>query len=1060
MEPLLILLGIGALIYFLLGPGIAWHLASKARQESKELRDEVWKLRAQLERLQSQMAKRADAVIPSAQPLIQPAPPSPTPVSLPVPAAPVSEPIAPPPPPLPTFTPPAPSIASELPKADLPPPPDFSPAVETIPYSEPSLPVPGVKPASRAPAAAISLEQFLGVKLFAWIGGLALFLGIVFFVKYAFEQNLISPALRTTIGFLIGGGLVTTGIIMRRSQAYAVLAQTLAATGALILYGVTYAAHALYEFPAFTTLSTFAYMSLITAGAFALAVWIEAPVIAVLGMAGGFLTPVFVNSGVDNPTGLFGYVLLIDLGLIAVAKKRGWHYLMACGAAGTLLLESGWFFEWFWKGDYHLSEKIWIPISVHLFFPTLFALATWWLRPIAEDGSSTPALRQGSSLWPALGGLALAGWNFVVAFIFLGHAYITDRPLILNGFLFALNAAVLMQIWVHPRTALAQWIAALLSFVHLAVWSTLWLTDATLIPALISYLIFGLMHTGFALLAMRKRPETMQAQRHGIWLGPVAVLLVIAPMFALPEVPWLIWPTVLLINLMTMAVAAVTLAIAPVLLALVVTLVAMTVWLFFLDTGASPWLFLFTLGGFALVFAAAGALLSFRLRMQTGHRRKEGADWLVSLEGLLPMASAALPFVLLILATHRLHLVNPTPVFTLGVLLSLGLLVLMRLSSLPALGMAALICMWLLELSWLERHFDPARPWMALGWFLGVASLFAGYPFLWKSRFRETALPWIVSAITWLMQGLLIYWVCDTLPALKGRMGWVPALLVLPPSLSFWLLWKSPAPSTAPDSEVQHLVRRTQLAWFGGVALTFITLIFPIQFDHQWLTLGWALEGAALCWLFTRVPHPGLVRLGFSLLTSAFVRLSVNPAVLGYQPHQDTPIWNWFLYTYGIAALAMFAAARWLTPERLQHLRESEPSATLGGKNPAALCWTYGGILLFLLVNLEIADYFTPAGSLYIDVQWGGNFARSMTFSIAWALYALALLIIGFRLDTKAARYAGIGLMGITLLKLFFHDLANIGSIYRIGALIVVAVIALGASFLYQRFYARKGREE
>jgi uncharacterized membrane protein len=46
----------------------------------------------------------------------------------------------------------------------------------------------------------------------------------------------------------------------------------------------------------------------------------------------------------------------------------------------------------------------------------------------------------------------------------------------------------------------------------------------------------------------------------------------------------------------------------------------------------------------------------------------------------------------------------------------------------------------------------------------------------------------------------------------------------------------------------------------------------------------------------------------------------------------------------------------------------------------------------------------------------------------------------------------GIGLLAVTLLKLFLHDLANIDSGYRIGALIAVAIIALVASFLYQRF--------
>jgi hypothetical protein len=35
---------------------------------------------------------------------------------------------------------------------------------------------------------------------------------------------------------------------------------------------------------------------------------------------------------------------------------------------------------------------------------------------------------------------------------------------------------------------------------------------------------------------------------------------------------------------------------------------------------------------------------------------------------------------------------------------------------------------------------------------------------------------------------------------------------------------------------------------------------------------------------------------------------------------------------------------------------------------------------------------------------------------------------------------------------LFFHDLANLEALYRIGALTAVAVIAMLASFAYQRF--------
>lgn len=31
-----------------------------------------------------------------------------------------------------------------------------------------------------------------------------------------------------------------------------------------------------------------------------------------------------------------------------------------------------------------------------------------------------------------------------------------------------------------------------------------------------------------------------------------------------------------------------------------------------------------------------------------------------------------------------------------------------------------------------------------------------------------------------------------------------------------------------------------------------------IQFDRQWVTLGWALEALALSWLFGRLRHPAL----------------------------------------------------------------------------------------------------------------------------------------------------------------------------------------------------------
>jgi uncharacterized membrane protein len=240
----------------------------------------------------------------------------------------------------------------------------------------------------------------------------------------------------------------------------------------------------------------------------------------------------------------------------------------------------------------------------------------------------------------------------------------------------------------------------------------------------------------------------------------------------------------------------------------------------------------------------------------------------------------------------------------------------------------------------------------------------------------------------------------------------------------------------------EHPRRNGVLAWFGGAALFFITLVFPIQFERQWLTVAWAFEGAALCWLFHRVPHSGLRVVGVGLLVVAFVRLALNPEVLTYHPRSATAIFNWYLYTYGLATAALFVGARIL----------ASPRDRIVNLNAPALLNTLGVILAFLLLNVEIADYFTVVGEPALAFKFSGNFARDMTYTIAWALFALGLLIVGIWKQLRAARYAGLALLSVALLKLFFHDLSRLNQLYRIGALATIAIIAIFASFLYQKF--------
>jgi uncharacterized membrane protein len=136
------------------------------------------------------------------------------------------------------------------------------------------------------------------------------------------------------------------------------------------------------------------------------------------------------------------------------------------------------------------------------------------------------------------------------------------------------------------------------------------------------------------------------------------------------------------------------------------------------------------------------------------------------------------------------------------------------------------------------------------------------------------------------------------------------------------------------------------------------------------------------------------------------------------------------------------------------------PRNLMLGRNVRPLLFTLGTLLAFLIVNIEIADYFSTPGAAALTFQFSGNFARDMSYSIAWALFALLLLVVGMRKRTASARYAGLALLGVTIVKLFFHDLSRLDQLYRIGAFTAVAVIAILASFLYQRFLAATNKND
>jgi uncharacterized membrane protein len=236
----------------------------------------------------------------------------------------------------------------------------------------------------------------------------------------------------------------------------------------------------------------------------------------------------------------------------------------------------------------------------------------------------------------------------------------------------------------------------------------------------------------------------------------------------------------------------------------------------------------------------------------------------------------------------------------------------------------------------------------------------------------------------------------------------------------------------------------SRLALTAAAVLAFITVAIPLQLEKQWITIGWALEGAALVWLYRRIPHRGLLAASAALLGAAFVRLTLNSAVLEYHPASHSPIINWYLYTYLVSAAAFFAAI-WLLPDdEAQRFPAARPAAATGGT-----------ILLFFLVNIEIADFYSTGPTLTFNF-FSSSLAQDLTYTIGWALFAVAMLVAGLFLHSRGARVAAIILLLATVLKCFLHDLARLGGLYRVGSLLGLTVSLLLVGVLLQKFVIRK----
>ena len=222
------------------------------------------------------------------------------------------------------------------------------------PTTTPSRPVifelepsddPGQGPGGRNPSrfdlgSNIDWERVLGLNWLAIIGAISLTVGVGFFLRLSFDNDWIGETGRVALGMIVGAGFMAVAEYTHRR--YPPWAQAVTGGGAGILYLSIYAAFGFYELidpiPALIFLGLVALVSGVQALRY------ESMSIALLGIFGAFLTPVLLGKDLDPDQRLWvlAYILVVDLGILAIASFRNWRGFTLLGLLGSYGLFGMW----------------------------------------------------------------------------------------------------------------------------------------------------------------------------------------------------------------------------------------------------------------------------------------------------------------------------------------------------------------------------------------------------------------------------------------------------------------------------------------------------------------------------------------------------------------------------------------------------------------------------------------------------------------------------------------------------------------------------------------------
>jgi uncharacterized membrane protein len=326
-----------------------------------------------------------------------------------------------------------------------------------------------------ATASPESLESRIGGRWTLYIGAIAVILGVVFFVRYAAENQWITPAARVLIAAASGLVLIGSGLRFAR-RGYPLYGQILCGAGFVAFYVAVYAAvnfYGLIGVPA-----AFVLFVLVTIAAAGFADRERSAGIALMAVIGGFVTPFFFSSDRDAQIFLFSYDALLVAGTIVLATRRAWPALNLVSLFLTTLTIFGWAGR-FYTPEKYLRTELFLTLfcAMFLYARTTLALDGPSRESVSHDAQALDIKRHGARFVGVILALTPAAYHLASLAVLFEHSL----ALLIYLIAFTLAGLVAAVYRDSPGLRLVVWLAVALPFLG-------WLTD----HATSSWLVGGL----------------------------------------------------------------------------------------------------------------------------------------------------------------------------------------------------------------------------------------------------------------------------------------------------------------------------------------------------------------------------------------------------------------------------------------------------------------------------------------------------------------------------------------------------------------------------------------